>query len=134
MPCLHIKTLRTRADFLRLRRARFYRTPGFMLRIAPMPETVSERNTYCRVGYTVSKHCSKKAVIRNRIKRRLREVVRACWPEAARDGYDYVLIARIEAHEMDFTQLKADARRALKRLHQPQRPATTPIVTTSSTS
>ena len=110
--------LRVRDDFTRLRTARAFRTDGFTLRALPSSETLKEaRETSCRVGLTVSKHCSKKAVERNRIKRRLREVVRAVWPEHAKCGYDYVLIARIEALSLPYAELQRSAQTALKKLH-----------------
>ncbi len=113
-----LSILRVRDDFTRLRTARAFRTDGFTLRALPASETMkTARDTTCRVGLTVSKHCSKKAVERNRIKRRLREVVRDIWPEHAACGYDYVLIARIEALNLPYGELQRSAKAALKKLH-----------------
>lgn len=47
-----------------------------------------------RVGFAVGKRLDKRAVIRNRVRRRLREVLRRL---ELRDGYDVVVIARRSA-------------------------------------
>ena len=83
-------TLTKRADFLRLNRGHKYITPYFILRYLP---TAGEGR--CRIGYTVTTKCGN-AVVRNRIKRRLRALVRELAP-AATPGTDYVLIARADA-------------------------------------
>jgi ribonuclease P protein component len=54
-----------------------------------------------RFGFTVSRRVGK-AVVRNRVKRRLREIVRKLPVKA---GWDVVLIARIPAATADYTAL-----------------------------
>ncbi len=85
-----ITTLTKRADFLRLNRGHKYIAPAFILRYLP---TAGEGE--CRVGYTVTTKCGN-AVIRNRIKRRLRALVRELHAQCVADT-DYVLIARADA-------------------------------------
>lgn len=110
--------LRVRGDFVRLGAAKAYRSTGFTLRAGTCSDTLKEnRDSTCRIGITVSKHCSKKAVERNRIKRRLRSIIREIWPIHAQAGFDYVLIARIEAMNMPYDTLRADAAHLLKKLH-----------------
>lgn len=58
-----------------------------------------------RFGFTVTKRVSKSAVVRNRIRRRLREAVRLHADDAARAGTDYVLVARAEALTASFSEL-----------------------------
>lgn len=87
---LTISTLKKRADFLRLNRGHKFITPFFILRYAP---TAGEGA--CRIGYTVTTKCGN-AVVRNRIKRRLRMLVRELKGNVA-PGTDYVLIARADA-------------------------------------
>ena len=85
-----IATLKKRADFLRLNRGRKFMTAYFILRYAPSAaQTV-------RVGYTVTTKCGN-AVVRNRIRRRLRALVAEIAPEGAVAGTDYVFIARADA-------------------------------------
>lgn len=56
------------------------------------------------------------AVVRNRIRRRLREAARVVFPENAAPGFDYVAIARPAAFAADFGVLLDDMKRALLRL------------------
>lgn len=76
-------------------------------------------NDFCRIGYTVSKTVGN-AVIRNRAKRRLREIFRALAPLHAKNHFDYVLIARREIAEADFDKISSDLKFCLKRIHLPQ--------------
>ena len=69
-----------------------------------------------RVGFTCSKKVGN-AVERNRVRRRLREVVRLAPQKAMRRGYDYVLIGRRTALELPFERLVEDFNRALGRVH-----------------
>ncbi len=68
-----------------------------------------------RLGLTVTKKLGP-AVVRNRIKRRLREAARLVFPENAAPGFDYVAIARPAALTADFSVLLDDMKRALLRL------------------
>ena len=70
-----------------------------------------------RLGLTVSKKVGN-AVIRNRMKRRLRELARAILPEAGHAGADHVLIGRQSGIERDFGLLDQELRRALERLRR----------------
>jgi ribonuclease P protein component len=68
-----------------------------------------------RFGLTVTKKLGT-AVVRNRIRRRLREAARAVFPAAASPGFDYVAIARPGALTAEFSVLLDDMKRALLRL------------------
>ncbi len=61
--------------------------------------------TDTRVGFAAGKKLGK-AVIRNRIKRRIKETVRLLWPRV-RPGFLIIVIARQAAKDMVFTQLQA---------------------------
>jgi len=85
-----------------------------------------------RVGFTVSKQVGN-AVERNRVRRRLREIVRLSAAgraegEAAgarlRPGHDYVLIGRRAALGAPFVDMVRELEAALGRIHQPQRRGT----------
>ena len=54
------------------------------------------KTSHARIGITVSKKVDKRAVIRNRIKRLLREVFRRKYQEL-KENYDFVVIARQKA-------------------------------------
>jgi ribonuclease P protein component len=108
------QTLKRRADFLRVAatRRRFV-TPGFILQAAARPEPTDDAPP--RIGFTASRKVGG-AVQRNRAKRRLREIARALMPDLAKNGVDYVLIARQETGQRDFALLQEDLRRALTRI------------------
>jgi ribonuclease P protein component len=75
-----------------------------------------------RVGFTVSKKVGG-AVERNRVRRRLRELVRVSFAERLQAGTDYVLIGRRAALDLSFDQLIEDFADALGRLHKSGRRA-----------
>jgi ribonuclease P protein component len=82
-----------------------------------------------RVGFTVSRKVGN-AVARNRVRRRLREIVRLSDADRFRAGSDYVVIGRRAALDLSFARLAEDFSRALARIHQqrraPRRPADQP--------
>ncbi len=79
--------LRHRADFARLRReGRTWRHPLVILSATP------NGRTHNRYGFITSKKLGN-AVVRNRARRLMREVVRQAHPRL-RQGYDVVFIAR----------------------------------------
>jgi ribonuclease P protein component len=72
-----------------------------------------------RIGFTVSRQVGN-AVERNRVRRRLREIVRlsaTVEPAALRPGHDYVLIGRRAALTVPFDEIMQDLDRALIRVH-----------------
>lgn len=71
-----------------------------------------------RIGFTATKKLGN-AVVRNRVKRRLRAAAYALVPELGVAGYDYVFIGRTRAHKGVFADLIRDMKHALKRLADP---------------
>ena len=69
-----------------------------------------------RVGFTVSRQVGN-AVERNRVRRRLREVVRLHASSDLRPGHDYVLIGRRAALQAPFDAMRRDFDAALHRVH-----------------
>lgn len=67
-----------------------------------------------RFGVTVTKKIGN-AVVRNRMKRRLRELARALLPIEGLAGHDHVLIGREGGIERDFAVLRAELSAALAR-------------------
>lgn len=76
------------------------------------------------MGYTVTRQVGG-AVERNRIRRRLREVVRLSAAGGAMSpGHDYVLIGRRAALKLPFADMKRELDAALGRIHGREREAT----------
>ena len=109
--------LKRRADFLRAAKGKRFHAKAFTLqaaaRIDPGPDEARPRaDVPPRFGFTVTKKIGS-AVVRNRIRRRLKEAVRTTSALPARAGQDYVLIARIESLRLAFPSLQAELLRAL---------------------
>lgn len=124
-----IATLKRRSEFLRLRGGRRWSSPAFAIEMKarePGKDSVSAAGTVsgagsastARFGFTATKKLGN-AVIRNRIRRRLKEAVRIVAPGRARDGCDYVVIAREAAASQPFAALERDLIAALGRLDRP---------------
>ncbi len=75
-----------------------------------------------RVGFTVSRQVGN-AVERNRVRRRLREMVGRAAAQTLQAGHDYVLIGRRAALNRPFDQMLRDFIMAIRRIHAagPQR-------------
>jgi ribonuclease P protein component len=73
-----------------------------------------------RIGFTVSRQVGN-AVERNRVRRRLREMVRLSQGGGMHDGHDYVLIGRRAALAVPFGQMRQELDAALGRIHDPER-------------
>jgi ribonuclease P protein component len=106
-----MQRLKQRADFLAAAAGAKAPVSGFVLQARDRRE-----DGPVRVGFTCSKKVGN-AVERNRVRRRLREVVRLSPPDRMRRGYDYVLIGRRTALEVPFERLVEDFNRALGRVH-----------------
>lgn len=107
-----IQTLKKRRDFLLMNSAKRWVTDGFILQYAPVEAGSA------RIGYTVSKKVGN-AVIRNRVKRRLRSAAGAI---LTHEAATMVLIGRPGAQNIPFKILLKDLRWALKRLKQHVKP------------
>jgi ribonuclease P protein component len=77
-----------------------------------------------RVGFTVTKKQGN-AVIRNRIRRRLKAATQQLLPELARPHYDYVFIARSAYAICPFEKILEDIRFAFQHIHRPKKPQVT---------
>jgi ribonuclease P protein component len=103
--------LRRRADFLAANRGTRLVTPGFILLVRPR----GDDDPTMRAGFTVTKKIGN-AVTRNRLKRRLREVVRLGLAACGKAGADHVLIGREAGLTRPFAQMQADLVRAMARI------------------
>ncbi len=112
-----MERLRQRADFLAAATGARAPAAGFVLQVRPRGEDGS-----VRVGFTVSKKVGN-AVERNRVRRRLREIVKRSAPGRMRPGYDYVVVGRRAALALPFERMVQDFDGALRRVHEGRREA-----------
>ena len=105
-----MERLRQRADFLAVADGARVSSAAFTLQGCRRDDLGP-----IRIGFTVTKK-NGTATERNRIRRRLREVVKRADIVAMRPHHDYVLIGRRTALTRDFAALLDDFRTALKRL------------------
>ena len=82
--------------------------PGFVLQVRDR----TDQDPALRIGFTVTKKIGN-AVVRNRMKRRLRALARELLPLGGIDGADHVLIGRAGGVERDFATLRDELSRAL---------------------
>lgn len=100
--------IRKRADFLAANRGVRVARPGFVLLAHP------NNGRGKRFGVTVTKKIGN-AVVRNRMKRRFRELLRAALPNSGLGDHDHVLIGREGGVERDFAVLGDELAAALAR-------------------
>lgn len=100
-----------RADFLAANRGRRAPMPGFVLLVRER----ADGDPAMRYGITVTKKIGG-AVIRNRMKRRFRVLARELLPVHGVPGADHVLIGRSDGIERDFTLLRAELEKALRKV------------------
>ena len=77
-------------------------TPGFVLLV----RNREDADPAMRVGFTVTKKIGG-AVVRNRMKRRLRALAREIVPAKGFAGSDHVMIGRAKGVERDFSSLRS---------------------------
>ena len=114
-----MERLRQRADFLAVANGARVAAPAFTLQSRRRDDSGP-----ARVGFTVSKK-NGTATERNRIRRRLRELVRRLDVMALRPHSDYVLIGRRTALSRDFKTMLDDLGAALGRLDRQNAKQTT---------
>jgi ribonuclease P protein component len=106
-----MERLRQRAEFLAMANGAKAPVTGFVLQALDRRE-----DGPVRVGFTVSRKVGN-AVERNRVRRRLREMVRLAPADRLRGGPDSVLIGRRAALDLPFGRMVEDFDRALHRVH-----------------
>ncbi len=111
--------LRQRADFLAVANGARSTSPAFVVQSRSRPDRGP-----IRIGFTVTKK-NGSATERNRIRRRLRELVKRLDVISMRPHSDYVLVGRRAALTSDFATMLEDLRAALRRVDR-QGPNKTP--------
>ncbi len=110
--------IKKRADFLAANRGKRYATLGFVLLVRDR----QDGDAAIRLGITITKKVGN-AVIRNRMRRRFRELAREMLADKGKAGADHILIGRDDGIERDFAELRADMKRALEKLSNQNRNA-----------
>ena len=105
-----MERLKQRAEFLAAAQGAKAHGAAFVLQARARGDAAAPR-----FGFTASKKVGS-AVERNRVRRRLREIVRRHAALLAEDGHDYVLIGRRAALQAPFEAMVADFTGALARL------------------
>lgn len=106
-----IRTITKRADFLSANSGIRNARAGFVLLTRP------NDGQGIRFGITVTKKIGN-AVVRNRMKRRFRELLRAALPTQGVVDHDHVLIGRAGGVERDFHLMADELSRALEKARE----------------
>ena len=104
--------LKQRADFLAAASGAKVATAAFVLQGRHRDDSGP-----ARIGFTVSRKVGT-AVERNRVRRRLRDIVRRSAADALHSGYDYVLVGRRTALSRQFETMIEDFSNALRRIER----------------
>jgi ribonuclease P protein component len=105
-----MERLRQRADFLATATGTKVPAAAFVLQARNRTD-----DGPVRLGFTVSKKVGN-AIERNRVRRRLREIVRLSGTHLMQSGHDYVLVGRRAALKVPFARIAEDFQSALRRL------------------
>lgn len=103
-----LSVITKRSDFLAANRGARNAKPGFVLLTRP------NEGQGKRYGITVTKKIGN-AVVRNRMKRRFRELLWAALPEGGLPDHDHILIGREGGIERDFAAMTEELDAALAR-------------------
>ena len=107
-----LETIKSSKDFQNAKNGLFYRSTSFLLQAIQ-----NDRKDVTRVGYTVSKQ-NGNAVIRNRIKRRLRSISNLIFEKYGKRNWDYVIIGKKNTLIVDFQSLLKELTSAIKKIHK----------------
>ena len=106
-----LETLKSSKDFQKAKSGLFYRSKSFLLQ--------AYKDNSCdkvKVGYTVSKQ-NGNAVIRNKIKRRLRVIAKNIIGEYGIKNWNYVIIGKKNSLIENFKNLEFEMNTAIKKIH-----------------
>ena len=101
--------LRQRADFLAVANGARVNSPAFVLQSLDRQNLGRDDSGPIRIGFTVTKK-NGNAPQRNRIRRRLRELVKRLDPVSMQLHHDYVLVGRRDALSRGFATMLDDLR------------------------
>ena len=106
-----LETLKSSMDFQRAKAGLFFRSKSFLL------QAYEDKSfNKVKVGYTVSKQ-NGNAVVRNKIKRRLRVIAKNIIGEYGIKNWNYVIIGKKNSLIEDFKNLEFEMNTAIKKIH-----------------
>jgi len=134
--------LTKRQDFIRVKSGVAFGTQGFLLQAIAQDDLMTSARPP-RFGITVSNHSARRrlsqkkqtgpginqqdlktrqkrgpiSVLRNRMRRRLREALKLIAPRFAHDGIDYVVIGRPNLETLNFEILLKDLEKSFQKVH-----------------
>jgi ribonuclease P protein component len=109
VPARTVGRIRTRAAFAQLQRSRARASQG-PVRATFVPADPADPGVFPQVGYAIGKNCGS-AVVRNTLRRRMRETARSISSELPRGTY--LLRVAPSATAIDSTQFRTSVTRAL---------------------
>ena len=108
--------LQQRKEFVRVAASgRKCVTRSLVMQAGKRPTTSEEKAA--GLGFTCTKRLGG-AVIRNRVRRRLKAAAQQLAPQLARPGQDYVIIGRQQAIDCPFRMIEEDMAYAFRRIHR----------------
>lgn len=137
---MHLVMLTNRREFQKVKAGVSFGTKGFLLQ-ARQRQTDEITTSGPRFGITVSNHTVRRnfiqkrsqptdnkdktnlrrgpiSVSRNRMRRRLREALRALVPKFALDGFDYVIIGKQGLDTLSFDFILKDLEKSFQKVHR----------------
>jgi ribonuclease P protein component len=119
---LQLPTLKKRSEFQRVRGGGRYACAAFVMEGKPRPSgdpaappAITTTYNHARFGFTITKKIGN-AVVRNRIRRRLRAALTSLAPANADQNTDYVLIARLPSYTQPYSELIASLQSAFRQV------------------
>ena len=116
---LTLQHLRQRREFVNVaKKGRKYAAPGLVLQALNRLDDqcsndgLATSSALVRIGFTVTRKVGN-AVVRNRVRRRLRAAASQIAPIHFKGNFDLVLIGRAETKDRNFEELKQDLLKAL---------------------
>ena len=75
---------------------------------------LNNKSEYSRIGISVSKKVGK-AIIRNKVRRRIKEAYRLNIDEKIKNGYDIVFIARVAIKDADYVDIEKSMKHLIRK-------------------
>lgn len=121
---MRISTLKKRAQFQRVRGGVRWSAAAFLLEGKARTE---QGESTPRFGFTVTRKLGG-AVVRNRIRRRLKAAIAETALQHANPAFDYVVIARLPGLDQPYADLRNDFATAFRKVHDSAARSRTPKV------